>query len=81
MENMKNCNQTLPTPDKSTYKDYEKHLAEEKGYKTYLGYCVKEGYLEPDEAQEITEKRDWERVEYMMSYGDYLADYAKDERG
>ena len=50
MEKMKNCNQTLPTADKSAYVEYENYLAEEKGYKTYLGYCVKEGYLEPDEA-------------------------------
>ena len=78
---MKKYNKTCPMANDLAYKEYENYLAEEKGYKTYLGYCVKEGYLEPDEAEEIANKKDWEKVEYMMSYGDYLADYAKNERG
>ena len=78
---MKNCNQILPTADKSAYEEYKKQLTIEEEYKRYLSYCVKEGCLDPEDANEIVQKKDWERVEYMMSYGDYLADYAKDERG
>lgn len=78
---MKKCRETKTTTKNSAYKQYEKQLAVENGYKTYLSYCVKEGCLDPEEANEILEKKDWGRVEYMMSYGDYVADLAKAERG
>ena len=77
---MKKYKQPQPRGEASSYQEYEKQIAIEKQYRAYLGYCVKEGCLDPEEAKDLVDKKDWERVEYMMDYGDYLADSAKDER-
>ncbi len=76
---MKRSKQTQATDQDSAFKEYEIQLAIESEYKTYLSYCVEEGSLDPDEAQEIVDKKDWDRVEYMMSYEDRLAELAEDE--
>lgn len=39
----------------------------------YLGYSVKEGLLEPEIANEIVEREDWQEVEKMMFRGDLYA--------
>lgn len=76
---MKKPKQTQATDQDSSFKEYEIQLAIESEYKTYLSYCVEEGNLDPDEAQEIVDKKDWDRVEYLMSYGDYLVNLAEEE--
>lgn len=76
---MKKSKQTQATVQDSAFKEYEIQLAIENEYKTYLSYCVEEGSLDPDEAQEIVDKKDWDRVEYLMSYGDYLAQEESDD--
>jgi hypothetical protein len=78
---MKRYNERQETKNRSGYGEYEGRLVLENGYKAYLGYCVKEGCLDPEEAQDIAERKDWKRVEYMMSYGEYLAESIKDEGG
>lgn len=78
---MKKSKQTQATDQDSEYKEYELQLAIENEYKTYLSYCVGEGCLDPDVAQEIVDKKDWERVEYMMSQGDYLEELVEDGGG
>jgi hypothetical protein len=78
---MKKFESTLPKVDKSAYETHEQKIVMDKQFRAYLDYCVKEGCLEPDEAEQIVENKDWERVEYMMDYGDYLANSAEDERG
>jgi len=42
----------------------------------YIGFSVKEGYMEPEEAKEILDKKDWKKVEYLMDQGDYYANEA-----
>lgn len=75
---MKKSKPTKATDQDSAFKEYEIQLAVENEYKTYLSYCVEEGILHPDEAQGIVDRKDWDRVEYMMSYGAYLANLVKE---
>jgi hypothetical protein len=70
---MKKYEKAQPIDGDSAHEEYEIQLAIENEYKTYLSYCVEEGSLDPDDAQEIIDKKDWDKVEYMMSYGDYLS--------
>lgn len=76
---MKKSKQTQATDQDSAFKEYEIQLAIESEYKTYLSYYVEEGSLDPDEAQEIVDKKDWDRVENLMSYGEYLTNLAEEE--
>lgn len=44
----------------------------------YLGYCVKEGYLDSDIALDLIMTKDWKGIDEMRDKGDALAnDYDK----
>ena len=49
-----------------------------KEYIEYLGYGVKEGYIDEGVALEILKNEEWEKVEEMMFKGEELANYKGD---
>ena len=51
-----------------------KHTPEQiKECKDYLGLCVKEGYMDTPEAEEIIKKKDWKKVYYYMDKAESMA--------
>lgn len=47
----------------------------------YLAYGVKEGYIEPEIADEILENSDWDAVYQMMHKAEAMADAYEEENG
>jgi hypothetical protein len=62
----------IPISSGEDYKEWIEFRKEVEEYKEYLQYSVKEGYIDADEAEEIINKGEWERVKYMMDMSDYL---------
>lgn len=52
------------------------NLEDTQQYVDYLGYGVKNGYIDSEVAEEIIEKGEWYKVEEMMDKGD---DYEPEE--
>ena len=67
-----NDTKNIPISSGEDYKEWQEFQKEVEEYKDYLSYAVKEGYLDADEAEEIINKGQWERVKYMMNIADYL---------
>jgi hypothetical protein len=44
----------------------------------YLGYCVKEGYMDEYEAKLLIENKDWKEVYNIMDRADNYADSLKE---
>lgn len=45
----------------------------------YLGYCVKEGVIDPGEAIDIVKDKDWKVIDGMREKGDYYANSYENE--
>lgn len=52
------------------------NLEDTQQYVDYLGYGVKNGYIDSEVAEDIIEKGEWYKVEEMMDKGD---DYEPEE--
>ena len=64
---------------KQNMKNYTK--AQIKECKDYLGYSVKEGYLDEDVALDLIRTKNWDEVYHIMDMGDYYANQKPEEAG
>ena len=41
----------------------------------YLTYCVKDGFIDNDDALELIRNEKWDEIQYLMDKGDAYEDY------